>query len=152
MCSAASSRRASRSRTWRWWRSTWRRPSWPSPQERRRSIVSSQPAALRPAPLLPILVLQTGSELVRFIRIPAASLLSIGLPILFFAFFGLSHVSDRCGPVDCGSYLLAQFGAYAVTSMMVLTFGISVAIDRGARINVLFRATPLPASLLLLAK
>ncbi|HEV2952472.1 MAG TPA: hypothetical protein VG015_00070, partial [Candidatus Dormibacteraeota bacterium] len=92
-------------------------------------------------------------EYLRLLRVPAFSLISLALPIILFTFFGLKHVNDNnCAAVNCGQYLLVSFGAYGFTSMMVFSFGIGVAIERGQRTNVLFRATPLPGVVLMLAK
>src|SRR5579859_3062027 len=96
-------------------------------------------AALAPVP--PMLLQQFRVELLRLVRVRAFSIFSIGLPIMFFAFFGANHVHDNCGDINCGAYLMASFGSYGFTSMMLFSFGIGVAVERGQRTNVLFRAT-----------
>jgi ABC-2 type transport system permease protein len=91
-----------------------------------------------------MLVKQTWYGLLRLWRIPAFTISGLVLPVLFFAFFGLPAVGRSLAGVDAGAYLLASFGAYAVGSMMVFNFGIGVANDRAAKVDVLYRATPLP--------
>lgn len=49
-------------------------------------------------------------------------------------------------------YALAAVGTYGIISVMLYSFGVSIANERGQRVNVLMRATPLPASIYLLAK
>ena len=78
------------------------------------------------APLGRMLVAQTRAELRTRWRIPAFSLTSLVLPIVFYTFFGL--------PV-------AHHG-----------FGIGVAAQRGMTVDLLVRVTPLPSALYLLAK
>lgn len=98
------------------------------------------------APLLPMLFRQTRAQLLGYLRIPAFSVTSLALPLMFFLFFGLpnaqKHFPDGS---SVGAYLAASFGAYAVSSMMVFSFGIGVAQARGMKADLLQRATPLPA-------
>src|SRR5207244_2540731 len=54
--------------------------------------------------------------------------------------------------VSVGAYLLASFAAYAVGSVMVYGFGIGVAVERGMKMDLLMRATPLPPGIAILAK
>lgn len=100
-----------------------------------------------------MLLWQTWSELLIRWRIPAFSVSSLALPVLFFTFFGLPF-ARLTGPdgVSMGAYTLASFGAYGVGSVMVYGFGIGVANERGQRMDLLARATPLPPSVSLLAK
>lgn len=113
------------------------------------------PATGRPAvaSVATMFLAQTVSELRTRWRIPAFSLTSLLLPIIFFTFFGLP-VASLPGPrgVSVGAFLLASFGAYAVGSVMVYAFGIGVAVERGMKVDVLMRVTPLPGAVLLLAK
>lgn len=98
------------------------------------------------APALPMLVAQTRAQLLSYLRVPAFSVTSLSLPLMFFIFFGLpnaqKHFPDGS---SVGAYLCASFGAYAVSSMMVFSFGIGVAQARGLKTDLLQRATPLPA-------
>ncbi len=86
-------------------------------------------------------------------RTPAFSLTNLVLPVLFFTFFGLPFARQTLpNGTSMGAYLLASFAAYAVGSVMVYGFGIGVAIERGMKIDLLMRATPLPPAVAILAK
>ncbi len=84
-------------------------------------------------------------SLVGLFRVPAFSVSTLVLPVMFFSFFGLPHARDhfRDG-TSVGAYLLASFGAYAVSSVMVFSFGIGAATARAQKTDLLQRATPLP--------
>ncbi len=111
--------------------------------------MSSTVAAAPPraaAPVLPMLLAQFRSLVVGYLRVPAFSVTSLALPIIFYMFFGLPnikyHLSDG---LSVGVYLMCSFAAYGVSSVMVFSFGIGVATQRGQKIDLLQRATPLPA-------
>ena len=105
------------------------------------------------APLLRMLVAQTRSEMRMRWRTPAFSLTNLVLPVLFFTFFGLPLARQTLpNGTSMGAYLLASFAAYAVGSVMVYGFGIGVAIERGMKVDLLMRATPLPPAVAILAK
>lgn len=105
------------------------------------------------APLGRMLLTQTRSELRIRWRIPAFSLTIVALPVLFFTFFGLPHAHQTLpNGVSVGAYLLASFAAYSVGSVMVFGFGIGVATERGLKVDVLMRATPLPPLIAIVAK
>ena len=96
------------------------------------------------APLAPIVAAQARSEFLRLIRIPAFSVPSIVFPVMFYSLFGLPFAREKIDGVSIASYALASFGAYAVISVALFSFGITVANDRGEKTTVLMRATPLP--------
>lgn len=102
----------------------------------------SRPAV---APLGRMLAMQIKSQLLMMWRVPAFSATNLCLPLLFFTFFGLP-VATRVTPdgLSIGAYVLASFAAYSVGSIMVFSFGIGVATERGMKIDLLIRATPLP--------
>lgn len=105
------------------------------------------------ASLLRMLAAQTWSELRIRWRIPAFSLTNLALPVFFFTFFGLPFARQvMSNGVSVGAYLLASFAAYAVGSVMVYGFGIGVATERGMKVDLLMRATPLPPAIAILAK
>ena len=104
--------------------------------------VLADPVAVAPLPRM--LFLQTKASLIALWRIPAFTISGLAFPVMFFAFFGLPNIGRALGGVDAGAYLLASFGAYAVGSMMVFNFGIGVASERAAKLDLLYRATPLP--------
>ena len=97
------------------------------------------------APLLPMLWRQAWAQIVTTWRIPAFTVSGLALPVILFSFFGLPYVNNHLdNGVSVGAYLLASFGAYSVSSVMVFSFGIGVATDRGQKLDLLMRATPLP--------
>jgi len=97
------------------------------------------------APVAPMLIAQTRAQVLNYVRIPAFSLTSLALPLVFYTFFGLPNASKHFPDgTSVGLYLMCSFGAYAVSSVMVFSFGIGVANSRGLKIDLLQRATPLP--------
>jgi len=104
------------------------------------------------APILPMLLAQTRAQIVSYVRIPAFSLTSLALPVVFYTFFGLPNAGKHFADgTSVGLYLMCSFGAYAVSSVMVFSFGIGVATARGQKIDLLQRATPLPPGVAILA-
>jgi ABC-2 type transport system permease protein len=100
-----------------------------------------------------MLMEQTRSEFLRLWRSPIFSIFSLALPVMFFLFFGTQHVTREIVPgVTVGGYILASLGAYAVANVMLFTFGISVAVERGRKMDLLMRATPGRAIAPLVAK
>jgi ABC-2 type transport system permease protein len=98
------------------------------------------------APIFPMLVKQTWANLLSSLRIPAFSVTSLALPIMFFSFFGLPHMNEKFPDgSNAGIYYLCSMAAYSVSSVMVFSFGIGVAVQRGQKTDLLQRATPLPA-------
>ena len=96
------------------------------------------------APVAPIIAAQAKTEFLRLIRVPAFTIPVIAFPIMFYALFGLPFAHERIAGVEVGKYTLASFGAYAVISVALFSFGITVANDRGSKTTVLMRAAPLP--------
>ncbi len=89
---------------------------------------------------------QAKLELLRLLRIPAFSVTSLALPIMFYAFFGLPQAQLHYHNTTAGLYLLASFSAYAVLTISLFTFGASVAAERGTGATRLMRAMPLRIS------
>jgi ABC-2 type transport system permease protein len=105
------------------------------------------------APLSRVLLAQTRSELLTRWRLPAFSATTLLLPVVLYSFFGLPLVGRTTARgLDVGLVVLTSFAAYAVGQVMVYGFGIGVAVERGQRIDVLLRATPLPPGVYLAAK
>jgi ABC-2 type transport system permease protein len=112
------------------------------------------PAAARRevAPILPMLAAQTWAQVLNYVRIPAFSVTSLLLPVVFYTFFGLPNAQKHFADgTSVGLYLMCSFGSYAVSSVMVFSFGIGVATARGQKIDLLQRATPLPPAVSILA-
>jgi ABC-2 type transport system permease protein len=105
------------------------------------------------APILPMLARQTWAEFLKLWRVPAFTLTSLFLPVMFYAFIGIGSSSQVISPgVTFGAYFLASMAVYSVANVMIFSFGISVATERGMKMDVLMRATPLPPLVYLLSK
>ena len=104
------------------------------------------------APLAPMLVAEVRSVLIAYRRMPGFVAISVGLPLMFFFFFGLPNIHKTSGGVNIGAYILASLGAYAISNVMVYNVGIGIANDRARKLDLLQRAMPLPASIALLAR
>lgn len=110
-------------------------------------------ATLRRAPLGPMVLLQTWAEFLKLWRVPAFTLTSLFLPVMFYAFIGVGQSSEKIFPnVTFGAYFLASMAVYSVANVMIFSFGISVATERGMKMDLLMRATPMPPFVYLLSK
>jgi ABC-2 type transport system permease protein len=100
-----------------------------------------------------MLLAQTAAELRMRARVPAFSATTLILPLVFFTFFGLPVASLRAADgSSMGARMLVSFGAFAVGSVMVFSFGAGVANERAMRIDTLMRATPLPPAVHMASK
>jgi ABC-2 type transport system permease protein len=109
--------------------------------------------AARRASLGPMLGLQIWAEFLKLWRVPAFSITSLVLPVMFYAFIGIGQSSQIISPhVTFGAYFLASMAVYAVANVMIFSFGISVATERGMKMDLLMRATPMPPLVYLLSK
>ncbi len=110
-------------------------------------------ATARRASLGPMLLLQTWAEFLKLWRVPAFTLTSLFLPVMFYAFIGVGQSSQKIFPnVTFGAYFLASMAVYAVANVMIFSFGISVATERGMKMDLLMRATPMPPFVYLISK
>ena len=109
--------------------------------------------AVRRAAVAPMLARQTRAEFLKLWRVPAFSITSLFLPVMFYAFIGIGQSKQVISPgVTFGAYFLASMAVYAVANVMIFSFGISVATERGMKMDVLMRATPMPPWVYLLSK
>jgi ABC-2 type transport system permease protein len=102
-----------------------------------------------------VFLMQSKAELLKFWRVPAFGFFSLGLPLIIFTFFGLRQATQHISPlstITVGTYVMASMAAYTVGNVMVFSFGMALAIERGQKQDVLLRASPLPPSIYLLAK
>jgi ABC-2 type transport system permease protein len=107
------------------------------------------------APIWPMLVRQTSAEFLKLWRVPAFTATSLALPVVFYGFIGVGSATQTMGPpsyVKFGAYFLASMAVYAVANVMIFSFGISVATERGMKMDLLMRATPLPPLVYLLSR
>jgi ABC-2 type transport system permease protein len=104
---------------------------------------------------LRMLLMQSRAEMLKFWRVPAFAFFSIGLPLIIFTFFGLNHATQTISPgstITVGTYVMASMAAYTVGNVMVFSFGMALAVERGQKQDLLLRASPLPPWMYLLAK
>jgi ABC-2 type transport system permease protein len=102
-----------------------------------------------------VFLMQSKAELLKFWRVPAFGFFSLGLPLIIFTFFGLRQATQHIGPgsaITVGTYVMASMAAYTVGNVMVFSFGMALAIERGQKQDVLLRASPLPPVIYLLGK
>jgi ABC-2 type transport system permease protein len=85
-----------------------------------------------------------------FWRTPAVSLTGLAMPLMLFVFFVMPRAEEpQADGTTVGATMLASIAAYAVSSMMVFNFGVSLAIERGQKVDVLMRAMPVPGTIYL---
>jgi ABC-2 type transport system permease protein len=100
-----------------------------------------------------MLLLETWAEFLKLWRVPAFTLTSLFLPVMFYAFIGVGQSSQKIFPnVTFGAYFLASMAVYSVANVMIFSFGISVATERGMKMDLLMRATPMPPLVYLISK
>lgn len=112
----------------------------------------SKPTRSPVAPFGRMLWNQFVSEVVRVWRTPGFLIPSVAVPMVLFLFLSNLNKGGLVNGVSAPVNALAAVAAYGVASVMLFSFGVSVATERGQRLNVLMRATPLPASVYALAK
>lgn len=116
------------------------------------SAVAATPAARQVAPLLPMIWKQTWAFLMSRLRTPAFSVLSLGLPVMFFLLFNsIFGKQAPVGGVTVAKYIMVAYSTYAVGNIFIFNFGIGVANDRGRKLDVLQRAMPLPPYVVIVA-
>lgn len=77
------------------------------------------------------------------VRTPALLVATVALPILLYLVLGTSNRHATVHGVPWPVYSLAGLGAYSAGSIMVFNFGVALAIERGRRVDVLLRASPM---------
>ncbi len=83
------------------------------------------------------------AELTKTKRVPQFIVPTIVFPILFFSMFGLPNAGRVVGGVNLGAYMLASYGAYAMMSTALISFGVSISQERALGWNRLLRVTPI---------
>jgi ABC-2 type transport system permease protein len=97
-------------------------------------------------------VQQTRGEFLKLWRSPIFSIFSLLLPVIFYLFFGIQQAGKFDQGVNIGAYVLASLAAYGVANVMLFSFGIGVALDRGRKFDVLMRASALRPVATMIAK
>lgn len=83
------------------------------------------------------------AEVLQRLRVPGFVITTLIFPTMFFAFFGLPNLRRAVGGVNIGAYMVASYGAYAVMSVALIAFGVSISAERGLGWNKLLRASPM---------
>lgn len=110
--------------------------------------VRERTSADRVAPLGRMLWKQCRAQGWLLLRQPAVGLVAVALPVMLYVLFALPTANRPYSPtVSMGAYMLASLGTYGVGLIMVFSFGMTVAIDRGQKNDLLMRATPLPPAI-----
>lgn len=104
------------------------------------------------APIGLMLWRQVQAEMLRMWRTPSFFVATLLLPSILYSMLGLSKTSELIAGVNSHAYTLISVATYGVVSVILYSFGTSIANERAQRVNVLMRATPLPAYAYLLAK
>jgi ABC-2 type transport system permease protein len=104
----------------------------------------------RLAPFGPQLVNQTLAEFRRLMRVPEFSGFSLAFPVILYLFFGTQK--GAVAGVQFHTYVLASLSAYAVVNVALFAIGVTIANERGNRLDALLRASPVRPITPLLAK
>src|ERR1700694_2633106 len=87
-----------------------------------------------------MVVAQTQAEFRRLLRVWEFTGFGLAFPLILYIFIGLQGSGP--GAADYHKYALSSMFGYAVVNIALSTFGISVANERGSRMDALLRATP----------
>jgi len=90
------------------------------------------------------------AELRRLYRVPEFTGFSLAFPAIFYIFVGTQK--GQYQGITAHQYVLASLAAYAVVNVALFSFGVTVASERGNRIDALLRATPMRPIAPLIAK
>jgi ABC-2 type transport system permease protein len=84
---------------------------------------------------------QTQAEFRRLFRVLEFTGFGLIFPLILYIFVGLQ--GSGAGAAGYHKYALASLSSYAIVNIALSTFGITVATERGSRMDALMRATPL---------
>ncbi|HVD00282.1 MAG TPA: ABC transporter permease [Candidatus Dormibacteraeota bacterium] len=98
-------------------------------------------AETRPAPVLPQLRLQVLTELRRLWRVPEFTGFTLAFPAILYLFLGTQKGVYQ--GVSAHQYVLASLATYSVVNVALFSFGVTVATERGSKIDALLRASPM---------
>ena len=117
-------------------------------------MATQHPSPTTPlAPIIPLFWQQLKTEALRLWRTPSFLVPTLIIPLILYTMLGgLGQTHGLENGVSRQLYALAPVSTYALVSVMLYSFGITMANERAQRVNVLMRATPLPASIYLLTK
>ena len=95
----------------------------------------------RLAPIWPQVWRQTLAELRRLLRVPEFTGFSLAFPAILYTFLGTQRGAYQ--GVTAHEYVLASLATYSVVNVALFSFGVTVATERGNKIDALLRATPM---------
>lgn len=89
-----------------------------------------------------IIWLESKSEFLKTVRVPAFALPSLLFPIMFYVFFGL--VFNQNSEANIPAYLMATYGTFGVIGPSLFAFGVGVAIEKEQGWLALKQSSPMP--------
>lgn len=96
--------------------------------------------------------IEIGTELLKNLRIPIFAVSTVAFPVMFYLIFGASFGRQQAGSINLATYMLATYGAFGVIGASLFSFGVGLAVERAQGWMRLKRASPMPASVTVLAK
>ncbi|MCO7225835.1 ABC transporter permease [Pleionea sp. CnH1-48] len=95
--------------------------------------------------------LETQSEFLKVIRMPAFALPSLAFPLMFYVFFGL--IFNRGGMSgQMPAYLMATYGVFGIIGPALFSFGVNIAVEKDHGWLALKQASPMPISAYFVSK
>lgn len=91
-----------------------------------------------------ILWIESKTEFVKLLRLPAYSVATLAFPLMFYLVFGAAYGRFEAQGIDMATYLVATFGAGGVLSASLFSFGAGVASERAQGWMLLKRVSPMP--------
>jgi len=99
-----------------------------------------------------IYVKETKYEFLKLIRTTVFSLSVIGLPVMFYVFFGLSNRGHTMDGMDAAKYMLAGYCCFGMIGAALFGIGVGLASERAQGWLELKRSSPMPSLAYLVAK
>jgi len=113
----------------------------------------AEPAATpRAVSTLAVLPAVVRSQWLVLFRTPAMLVGSIVLPVVLYLVIGTANSDQKENGVDWAAYTLAGLAVYSTGAIMVINFGAALANERGQKVDLLIRASPMRPAVYLLAK
>lgn len=113
------------------------------PQEAARHL---SPSAVRSGGTPVTVAEQVRAEFVQNARVPEFLVGVVIFPVMLYLMFGLPNAGQALPEgTSVGAFLMASFAAYGMLGIMLFSFGVDIANERGKGWLKLMRATPMPA-------
>ena len=115
----------------------------------------SFPAVSSARPLganLAIFAKETKYEFLKLMRNRTFSLATIGFPVMFYVFFGLTNRGNHEGGVAMAKYMLGGYACFGLIGAALFGIGVGLSSERAAGWLELKRTSPMPAMAYLVAK